>query len=151
STDTHNGTPGFTNERTFVGHQGSTDAAPAVLLSDNLTLSPGGLAAVWAEENSRESLFDALRRKETFATSGPRIAVRLFGGWSLPTNLCGDAALVRIGYAQGVPMGGVLPPRPAAGTAPAFLISALRDPGTAEQPGTQLQRLQVIKGWIANG
>jgi hypothetical protein len=150
-TDTHNGTPGFTNERTFVGHQGANDASPDVLLGDNLHLSPGALTGVWAEENARDSLFDALRRKETFATSGPRIAVRAFGGWSFPTNVCNDADLVHIGYAQGVPMGGVLPARPAAATAPTFVVSALRDPGTAEQPGTPLQRVQVIKGWVANG
>ena len=151
STDTHNGTPGNTNESTFVGHQGTNDANPNVLLGGNVKLSPGGLAAVWAEENSRDSLFDALRRKETFATSGTRITVRVFGGWGFPGNLCGAADLVRTGYAQGVPMGGVLPTRPAAASAPAFVISALRDTGTAAQAGTQLQRLQVIKGWVANG
>jgi hypothetical protein len=150
STDTHNGTPGFTNEQTFVGHQGTNDASPAVLLGANLTYSPGGLAGVWAEENARDNLFDALRRKETFATSGPRIAVRAFGGWSFPVGTCDAPDLTRIGYAQGVAMGGVLPPRPTTGAAPTFVVSALRDPGTAEQPGTLLQRLQVIKGWVVN-
>lgn len=150
STDTHNGTPGFTNERTFVGHQGSNDASPQVLLGANITFGPGGLAAVWAEQNTRDSLFDALRRKETFATSGTRITVRVFGGWSFPTGLCGDPQLVRTGYAQGVPMGGMLPARPS-GASPTFVISALRDPGTTAQPGTPLQRLQIIKGWLVNG
>jgi hypothetical protein len=151
STDTHNGTPGFVNERDFVGHQGVADAAVDALLGPNRIYSPGGLAGVWAEENSRDSLFDALRRKETFATSGPRIAVRAFGGWSFPNGVCDDPDLVRIGYTQGVPMGGELPARPAPTSAPAFVISAMRDSGTAEQPGTALQRLQVIKGWVADG
>jgi uncharacterized protein DUF3604 len=151
STDTHNGTPGNTNERAFVGHQGTNDASPAVLLGGNLTLSPGALAGVWAEENSRASLFDALRRKETLATSGTRITARAFGGWSFPAGICDDPGFARVGYAQGVPMGGILPERPAAAAAPTFAVSALRDPGTAEQPGTPLQRLQIIKGWLVNG
>ena len=151
STDTHSGTPGFTNEQTFVGHQGSSDATPKALLGNNITFSPGGVAAVWAEENTRASLFDALRRKETFATSGPRISVRFFGGWSFPAGICSAADLVASGYAKGIPMGGVLPLRPASGGAPTLVISALKDPGTTQQPGTPLQRLQVIKGWVVNG
>ena len=157
STDTHNGTPGHTEEWNFMGNQGANDASPAVLLgprtfvSEGIVFSPGGLAAVWAEENSRSSIFDALRRKETFGTSGTRLSVRVFGGWNLPANLCTDPNLVQSGYAQGVPMGGVLGPRPAGAGAPMFVIDAFRDPGTAAHPGAQLQRLQVIKGWIADG
>jgi hypothetical protein len=148
STDTHNGTAGFTEENKWVGHAGNTDGSPDLLMQ-SITYNPGGLAGVWAEENSRSSLFDALRRKETFATSGTRITVRVFGGWDLAGDLCEAADLVRIGYERGVPMGGVLPPRPTPAVAPTLVITALRDPGTVEQPGTQLQRLQVIKGWIA--
>ncbi len=157
STDDHNGTPGHTDEWDFRGHQGANDAAPATLLggiqfsSGGLRFSPGGLAAVWAEEDSREALFDALRRKETFATSGTRLSVRVFGGWNLPSGLCDDPNLVAQGYTLGVPMGGTLGPPPAMVTGPDFVISALRDPGTAAHPGTPLQRLQVIKGWIADG
>ncbi|HXQ23846.1 MAG TPA: DUF3604 domain-containing protein [Candidatus Acidoferrales bacterium] len=150
-TDTHNGTPGFTNERTFVGHQGANDASPSVLLGANIHLGPGALTGVWAEQNSRDSLFDALRRKETFATSGTRISARAFGGWSFPANLCGDAHFLQTAYAEGVPMGSILPPRPAGSAAPTLAISALRDPGTADQLGTPLQRIQVIKGWVVNG
>jgi len=156
-TDTHNGTPGFTEESAFVGHQGVNDAVPADLLGagyvtdGGVIFSPGGLAAVWAEENSRDSLFEALRRRETFATSGTRLSVRVFGGWDVSADLCARADLVRVGYAQGIPMGGVLAPRPATAGAPRFVVVAQRDAGTAERPGAGLQRLQVIKGWIANG
>jgi hypothetical protein len=157
STDTHNGTPGFTDEWSWGGHQGKNDAAPAALLGGGgvvdggILFSPGALVGVWAEENSRSSIFDALRRKETFATSGTRLSARVFGGWDLPSGLCADPNLTQIGYDRGVPMGGVLAPRPAAATAPTFVVSALRDPGTAAHPGGQLQRVQVIKGWIEDG
>jgi len=156
STDTHNGSPGATEESTFIGHRGTDDDTPAqqlgtgVLTDGGLIFGPGGLTAVWAEENSRPSIFDALRRKEVFGTSGTRIAVRFFGGWSYPGSLCGDPDLVRKGYAGGVPMGSVLTAAPPGSTAPTFLISALRDPGNDVRSGTPLQRLQVIKGWIAN-
>jgi hypothetical protein len=157
STDTHNGSPGATEESTFIGHRGTDDDTPAqqlgngVLTDGGLIFGPGGLTAVWAEENSRPSIFDALRRKEVFGTSGTRIAVRFFGGWSYPDSLCSDPDLIRKGYAGGVPMGSVLTAAPPGSTAPTFLISALRDPGNDIRPGTPLQRLQVIKGWIANG
>jgi hypothetical protein len=157
STDTHNGTPGFTDEWAWMGHQGANDAPPAALLgylnaiSGGVVFSPGALAGVWAEENSRSSIFDALRRKETFATSGTRLVVRVFGGWNLQSGLCDDPNMIAAGYQQGVPMGGMLAPQPADATGPDFVISAMRDPGTAEHPGAKLQRLQVIKGWIVNG
>jgi hypothetical protein len=150
STDTHNGIAGATDERTFAGHQGTEDDSAALRLA-NITYSPGALAGVWAEENARSSIFDALRRRETFATSGTRITVRAFGGWDFPADLCSQPDLARIGYERGTPMGGMLAPQPADAGAPVFVISALRDPGTAAQPGTQLQRLQVIKGWIVDG
>jgi hypothetical protein len=157
STDTHNGSPGATEESTFIGHRGTDDDTPAkqlgsgVLTDGGLIFGPGGLTAVWAEENSRPSIFDALRRREVFGTSGTRIAVRFFGGWSYPDSLCGDADLIDKGYAGGVPMGGVLTPEPPGATAPTFVISALRDSGNSIRPGTPLQRLQVVKGWIENG
>lgn len=156
STDTHSGTAGATDERTFAGHQGTNDADPVVLLGGGdfaaagIIASPGGLAAVWAQENMRASLFDALRRRETFATSGTRLAVRTFGGWHFPENLCASGDLVEQGYALGVPMGGVLGERPA-DAAPSFVVSALRDAGSEAHPGTRLQRVQIIKGWIAGG
>ena len=152
STDTHNGTPGAVEEATFQGHRGTDDATPAtqlgngVLTPGGIQFSPGGIVGVWAEENSRPSIFDALRRREVFGTSGPRIAVRFFGGWNLPAGLCTDPDMLTDAYAAGVPMGSVLDPPTAA--APSFLISAARDPGTLARPGTQLQRVQVVKGWV---
>jgi hypothetical protein len=157
STDTHNGTPGATQESMFMGHRGIDDdtpekqLGPGSLYPGGIIFSPGGLTGVWAEENARDSIFDALRRREVFGTSGPRISARFFGGWSFADGLCGDARLIEKGYAGGVPMGGTLPPRPPGAAAPTFVISALRDPGTAQHAGTALQRLQVIKGWLANG
>ncbi|MCW5891208.1 MAG: DUF3604 domain-containing protein [bacterium] len=155
STDTHNGTPGAVSEDGFIGHRGTDDGTPATLLGNGQfypggwRFSPGGLVGVWAEENARPALFDALRRRETFGTSGPRIAVRLFGGWDLPAGLCSDPAMLEVAYAQGVPMGGSLGAGP--GGAPRLLVSALADAGTPAQPGLPLQRIQIVKGWVAGG
>lgn len=157
STDTHNGAPGAVLEKTFLGHRGTDDDSaakllgPGVLTPGGIRFNPGGLAAVWAEENSRPAIFDALRRREVFATSGPRIAVRFFGGWQFGNDPCGDPRLVEKGYAAGVPMGGVLPPAPAGAAAPTFVVTALSDAGTEANPGAPLQRLQIVKGWIENG
>ncbi len=158
ATDTHNATPGDVEEYSYVGWAGASDASPEQRLRSSnegpaaaitaLRASPGGLAGVWAEENSRDALFDAMKRRETFGTSGPRITARFFGGWDYAPGLCNDADLVEKGYAQGVPMGGDLPPRPDDAAAPRFVVSALRDLGTAEHPGGLLQRAQVVKGWV---
>jgi hypothetical protein len=156
-TDTHNGTPGAVDEHHFIGHRGTDDDTPALQLGmGNLTpggiqFSPGGLAAVWAEENSRSAIFEAIRRREVYGTSGPRIAVRFFGGWGLDSSLCGDPQLVHKAYGAGVPMGGILPMAQSGANAPSFIVSALRDPGTADHPGTALQRIQIVKGWVQNG
>jgi len=157
STDTHNGTPGHTAEATFMGQRGTDDDTPAkqlgpgVIALGGVIYNPGGLVGVWAEENSRPSIFDALRRREVFGTSGTRLSMRFFGGWNLPAGLCDDPQLLQKAYAQGVPMGGTLAAQPSGATTPAFVVAALRDPGTAARAGTPLQRLQVIKGWIENG
>ncbi len=107
----------------------------------NHRLLASGMAAVWARANTREAIFDALLRREVYATTGPRITVRFFAGWGfVAQDAKGDIAAV--GYDKGVPMGGNLDSAPNAG-APRFLLSALRDP-----EGANLDRVQVIKGWV---
>ena len=135
----------------FPGHLGNGDAHAADRVRytgevvGNASNGPGGLIGIWAEENTRDSLFDGMRRKEVFGTSGPRIQPRFFGGWDLSQELCGDPDMVEKAYSAGVPMGADLPAPTSA--APRFLVSALADAGSAEFPGTALQKLQVIKGW----
>ena len=121
-------------------------------LPDKLEFGPGGLAVLWAEENSRDALFEAMLRRETYGTSGPRIVVRMFGGWDYDSALCGREDFVAAGYDSGVPMGGDLRPRPPEKNAPRFAVWALQDPGSDAAPGTPLQRIQVVKGWLdSNG
>lgn len=103
-----------------------------------------GLAGVWAEENTRESIFAAFRKKETFATSGPRIKVRFFGGYDLENHSLSDENLIRKAYSFNTPMGGDIYPDKQ--TSPTFLIWAVSDP-----LGGKLQRSQIIKGWVENG
>jgi hypothetical protein len=105
--------------------------------------SASGLAAVWAEENTREAIYEAFRRKETFATSGPRLKVRFFASHALDESILDNADLVRLAYDTGAAMGGDLKGSEAS---PTFLVWA-----TAEADRTPLQRLQVIKGWLENG
>ena len=107
----------------------------------NWEMSAAGYAAVWAEKNTREALFNAMMRKETYATTGPRMIVRFFGGWDYNANDAIKPDLARIGYANGVPMGGDLTSGPK-GRAPSFLIAAVKDPD-----GANLDRVQVVKGW----
>ena len=102
-----------------------------------------GLAAVWAPENTREAIFDGMRRKETYATSGTRIKVRMFGGYNYDAAILGDADMVSKAYAGGVPMGGDLAK---SNKAPGFVVWAMRDPR-----GAPLQRLQMVKSWHEGG
>ncbi|MBJ18569.1 MAG: DUF3604 domain-containing protein [bacterium] len=157
STDTHLGTPGLVAEEGHVGHGGASRVMQPALpqgLPDAIEFNPGGLAVVWAEENARDSIFEALSRREVYGTSGTRPEVRFFGGWNYPEDLCEVGNIAEQGYALGVPMGADLPARPAGvddPLAPAFVVSALQDPGTARRPGTALQRIQIVKGWTRDG
>jgi hypothetical protein len=101
-----------------------------------------GLTGVWAQENTRESLFDAMRRKEVYATTGSRIVVRMFGGWRYRQQDVYSPQMAKIGYREGVPMGGDMPPR-ISNKAPVFMLAASKDPD-----GANLDRIQVIKGWL---
>ena len=102
----------------------------------------GGLAAVWSEQNTRDSLFDAMRRRETYATSGTRLVVRFFGGWNLPADLTARTDFVAAADTAAVPMGGVLRAR-AHDASPEFVVWALMDPA-----GAHLDRIQLIKAWV---
>jgi hypothetical protein len=164
STDTHLGAPGMAAEdATYPGHGGAGKPPGDDLprgFPDAIDFNPGGLAGIWAEENTRTAIFAAMKRKETFGTSGPRIQVRLFGGWDYADDLCEKNNFVSRGYEGGVPMGGDLAPPPKRGesgdaatplSAPTFALSALRDSGTPHTAGTKLQQIQIIKGWIEDG
>ena len=153
STDTHNATPGATEEQDFgaYGHIGLRDHTnPAFMLARvtpaGIEATPGGLAVVWAEENSRDALFASIRRREVYGTSGTRPILRFFAGRE-PTLRCGDPDFVAAAYAGGVPMGGEIGPV-RGNHSPRFGVLALRDPGTQTTPGTPLQRLQIVKGWV---
>jgi len=151
STDSHTGLS-TVEESNFHGKFGY-DAIPAnkfraiATAKDRNALRRGvdyaaqGLAAVWADENTRDGLYEAFMRKETYATSGPRIELRFFGGWGFRDRDAKAKDLAAVGYRNGVPMGGDLASAPK-GTAPAFLVRAAHDPGSA-----YLDRIQIIKGW----
>jgi len=101
-----------------------------------------GYAAVWTSENTREAIFDAMKRREVYGTTGPRMTVRFFGGWDFEAADARTRAPGRVGYAKGVSMGGDLPRAPAGG-APSFLVAALKDPYSGN-----LDRIQIVKGWV---
>jgi hypothetical protein len=105
-------------------------------------LSASGYQAVWAKENTREAIFDAMQRKETYATTGPRIMMRFFGGWEFSDTDLRSRTPAFVGYEKGVPMGGDLSRAPT-GKAPSFMLFALRDP-----VGANLDRMQIVKGWL---
>lgn len=106
-------------------------------------VAAAGLAAVWATENTRSAVFDALRRREVYATTGPRITLRFFGGWNFSDDSVLDPHYVAKAYQHGIPMGSVMPPRSEGAQAPTFLLSAMKDP-----QGANLDRVQIIKGWV---
>ena len=152
--DSHNTASPYRNDNFFGGHaqvDGTIERRIAgVMLGNTLDVrleAPGGLTGVWAEENTRASLWDAMYRKETFGTSGVHIKVRFFGGWGYNKDIVGAKDWVHQSYANGVPMGADLPALPQGkGSAPTFVVWAVKDPTSAN-----LDRIQVIKGWTKNG
>ncbi|MAI78990.1 MAG: hypothetical protein CL917_08620 [Deltaproteobacteria bacterium] len=148
STDTHSATPGGVEEDAYLGHLGRRDAEFRNV-QDHFEDNPGGLAVVFAEENSRDSIFEAMRRRETYATSGTRPIVRFFGGFDLSLNACERVDRIEHGYEHGVPMGGQMRSSiEASERGPRFMVSALKDVGSSSRPGVDLQRIQIIKGWL---
>jgi hypothetical protein len=126
-----------------LGHPFATFGDVSIMGWETLA---SGYQAVWAAENTREALFDAMERKETYATTGPRIFVRFFGGWDFEAADATTRQPAAIGYSKGVPMGGDLRNAPP-GTSPSFLVAALKDP-----IGANLDRVQIVKGWMdSNG
>ncbi len=152
STDGHSSLPGGVVETDFgtTGHLGVRDGTAENILSKiapgGVTTNGGGLAVLWAEENSRDALFAAMRRREAYATSGTRPIVRFFGGRP-PKDACGNPDFVEEGYTRGVPMGGELGPV-LAKRSPRFAVMAMQDPGGNGEPSTPLQRIQIVKGWV---
>jgi Protein of unknown function (DUF3604) len=148
--DSHNtGSPYRQNN--FYGAHGINDGAIETRMAGHIFTgldvrleSPAGVSGVWAEENTRASIWDAMYRKETFGTSGPRIKVRFFGGWDYDAALLKKKDWVKPAYGDGVPMGGDLPPLKS--KAPTFIVWAVKDPTSGN-----LDRIQVIKGWTQNG
>jgi hypothetical protein len=151
STDSHTGLATAEEENFFGKHSGAEPsperyrhpmAQVGDLVYESWSMVGSGYAAVWATENTREAIFDAMMRKETYATTGPRIMVRFFGGWEFAAEDAMSRLPGAIGYTKGVPMGADLPPGPA-GQAPTFLVGALKDPYSGN-----LDRIQIVKGWV---
>ena len=155
STDAHTGMAG-TREENYWGKMITSEPGPERMnhyviraMSGDESLSTfsweevsSGLAAVWARENSRAAIFEAMQKKETYATTGTRIIVRFFGGWNYAADDVFKPDAAQIGYDNGVPMGGDLPERGAA-TAPVFMVGALKDMWSGN-----LDRIQIVKGWV---
>jgi hypothetical protein len=156
ATDTHTALP-TTREDNYFGKYAQTEPGPKrhireVIPADDPKLRiltsqevASGLTAVWVRDNTREQIFDAMARKEVYGTTGSRMTVRVFGGWDFQEREVSQPDFIEQGYRRGVPMGGELNNAPE-GKAPAFMIRALRDPDSAN-----LDRIQVIKGWLDKG
>ena len=146
STDTHVSSAGNVKESSWVGavvgEGTSLERLEKGILTSGIDGNPGGLAGVWAEENTRDSIFDALLRKEVFGTSGPRIRPRFFAGWDIEENLCAAPDMIEGAYDSGVPMGGDIKSS-GGGKNLKFLMQASKDPD-----GLGIETLQLITGWI---
>lgn len=154
--DAHSGVSA-TEENNFPGALGTGDSQvdPRRLFTEKSPLmnvpltviSASGLTGVWAEQNTRESIFDAFKRRETFATSGGRVSVRMFAGWDFAPGLVRKPDWLSQAYAHGVPMGADLLARDRAGSqSPRFLLQAIKDPD-----GANLDRIQIVKVWLRDG
>jgi len=152
STDSHTALAAIEEDNFFGKHSGGEPskeryAHPMAKVGDleyaGYSMVSSGWAAVWANENTRESIFDAMKRRETYATTGSRMIVRFFGGWEFDSKDANNRLPARIGYSKGVPMGGNLSKAPKGKKSPTFLVAALKDP-----IGGNLDRIQVIKGWM---
>lgn len=146
-TDQHNGLTGDTDEFDFNGSHGLGDSDAKKRLTANMevfdlvSLNPGGLTGVWADANTRGHIWDALKRKETFGTSGVRMRVRFFGGYEFTPEMADDRDFAKLGYDKGVPMGRNLGVAPA-DKSPTFMVWATKDPLSGN-----LDRIQIVKGW----
>lgn len=155
STDSHTSMAAVEEENFFGKHSGvepEPDRWKHTVISSSLDpdlavlgwqQAASGYAAVWATENTREAIFDAMRRKEVYATTGPRMVVRLFGGWTFNEDDINTRLPGEVGYGKGVPMGGNLNLAPGEGDAPSFLVAAAKDPYSGN-----LDRIQIVKGWL---
>jgi hypothetical protein len=156
SSDAHNGLSALREENFFgktVPQEPSPERMTKSFIDNKETgvkimdweVSASGYAAVWATENTRESIWDAMQRRETYGTTGPRMIVRFFGGWDFAPGDAHNRLPAAVGYAKGVPMGGDLG-KPTGGKSPSFLVAALKDP-----IGANLDRIQIVKGWMDAG
>jgi hypothetical protein len=151
STDSHTGLATAAEENFFGKHSGTEPnpdrykhpmAQMGDLKYESWSMASSGYAAVWATENTREAIFDAMMRKETYATTGSRMLVRFFGGWEFTPADAQNRLPGHLGYTKGVPMGGDLRGAPS-GKAPTFLVAALKDPLSGN-----LDRIQIVKVWL---
>jgi hypothetical protein len=141
-------------ENNYNGVHGVNDDSPERRLSGTgqtagepaMKFGTPGITAVWAGENTREGIFDAIKRKESYGTSGTFIRLRFFGGWDYTENMLAADDFVKQAYQNGVPMGGDLQEKPSTAEAPTFVVWALKDPESGN-----LDRVQIIKGWYAGG
>jgi hypothetical protein len=152
STDSHTGLATAEEDNFFGKHSGGEPSKdrymhPMAKMGDNeykgYAPVASGWAAVWADENTRASIFDAMQRKETYATTGSRMTVRFFGGWEFDDNDANTRLPAKAGYTKGISMGGELTAAPEGKTAPTFLVAALKDPLSGN-----LDRIQIVKGWM---